>query len=125
MLERCTNPKTKGFHRYGGRGITVFPTWSKDFKAFLDYIGLPPTSKHSIDRFPDNDGNYEPGNVRWATVKEQHENMTHVHAGPVLADLNRPEILRLHAVSFSTRKIAARVGVSKSYVHRIISESVK
>lgn len=75
MVGRCTCPTKTGWHRYGGRGITVCDAW-RDFSVFLDdittAIGPRPDGK-SLDRI-DNDGNYEPGNVRWATRKEQARN---------------------------------------------------
>jgi len=73
MLSRCYNPENKGFKHYGGRGIKVADVWRHDYVAFLKYMGRRPEG-HSIDRFPDNDGNYEPGNVRWATRQQQNEN---------------------------------------------------
>lgn len=74
MRERCTNPRTTSFHRYGGRGITVCERWM-DFRNFLADMGERPPGK-TIDRWPNNDGNYEPGNCRWATPKEQMSNRT-------------------------------------------------
>ena len=74
MIARCTDPKGKSWKNYGGRGITVCERWRKSFKAFLAHVGKRPTPQHSIDRYPNNDGNYEPGNVRWATMSEQHLN---------------------------------------------------
>lgn len=59
---------------YGGRGITVAAEWQADFVAFLRDVGPRPSSRHSLDRFPDNDGDYRPGNVRWATKKQQNRN---------------------------------------------------
>lgn len=73
MKTRCYNPKHNRFHVYGGRGIKVCDEWLNDFEAFLDYIGEAPSPDHSIDRI-DNDGDYEPGNVRWATYKAQSNN---------------------------------------------------
>ena len=70
---RCFNPKAKGYDCYGGRGITICDEWKDDFMCFFNYIGKRPTKNHSIDRI-NNDGNYEPGNVRWATAKEQANN---------------------------------------------------
>lgn len=72
MIDRCTNPKNKDYKLYGGRGISVCDRW-KSFKNFLDDMGDPP-DKTSIDRWPDKNGNYEPGNCRWATATEQARN---------------------------------------------------
>jgi len=74
MKARCNNKKNKNWHRYGGRGVLVYPLWENDFGAFLAHIGCRPSARHSVDRHPNNDGNYEPGNVRWATQKEQKNN---------------------------------------------------
>ena len=71
---RCFDVNQKDYMRYGGRGIKVCTRWKDSFLAFLSDIGRRPTAKHSIDRFPNNNGDYEPGNVRWATVKEQANN---------------------------------------------------
>lgn len=70
IIARCedkTNPN------YGGRGITICPEWRHDYPAFLAHVGRRPSQKHSIDRI-DNNGSYEPGNVRWATAKMQVAN---------------------------------------------------
>lgn len=73
MKSRCCNPKSSHYHRYGGRGIAIHPAWHSDFKAFLSDVGMAPTKDHTLDRI-DNDGNYEPGNVRWAGRKTQSNN---------------------------------------------------
>jgi len=72
MIDRCFNPDNAWYHRYGGRGITVCARWlgPQGFNNFLADMGERPAGK-SIDRFPDNDGNYDPGNCRWATAQEQ------------------------------------------------------
>lgn len=73
MLYRCHNNKAKEYQNYGGRGISVCGQWRRSFEAFFDHVGLKPRPDLSIDRI-DNDGDYEPGNVRWATSKQQNEN---------------------------------------------------
>ncbi len=73
MRKRCLTPGFTGYERYGGKGITVCERWS-DFENFLADMGPRPSRKHSIDRFPDKNGNYEPSNCRWATSIEQGRN---------------------------------------------------
>ena|SRR5208283_2435701 len=78
MWQRCTNPDNPKWQEYGGRGITVCERW-KEFKNFLEDMGPRPAGMqgkralYSIERM-DNDGNYEPGNCKWATAKEQRAN---------------------------------------------------
>jgi hypothetical protein len=68
---RCTNPNGAKWADYGGRGIQFLFT---SFEQFLAEVGLRPSPEHSLDRWPNNDGNYEPGNVRWATKEQQVSN---------------------------------------------------
>lgn len=72
ILDRTTKPKHPHYARYGGKGINICDEW-KIYENFAKYIGQPPTENHSIDRIDNNKG-YEPGNVRWATAKEQAAN---------------------------------------------------
>jgi len=73
MKARCGNPNATGFKNYGARGITFCERW-RDFNAFLADMGRRPSPRHSLDRWPDADGNYEPTNCRWATALEQRHN---------------------------------------------------
>ena len=68
IIKRC-----KDHPDYHGRGIKVCDRW-KSFQNFYEDMGDPPTPNHSLDRYPDNNGNYKPGNVRWATPQQQARN---------------------------------------------------
>lgn len=78
-LQRCYNPNNPDYRLYGGRGIRVCDRWrfgelgKSRYECFVGDMGIRPSLIHSIDRI-DVDGNYEPGNCRWATPKEQSIN---------------------------------------------------
>lgn len=77
---RCdpANKNKREYRRYAGRGIRICDEWRDDFRAFVKSIGPRPSPSHSIDRI-NNDGNYEPGNVRWATSDVQRRNCIAIH----------------------------------------------
>ncbi len=74
MISRCYSEGSCGYANYGGRGITVSDEFRNSFKTFYEYIGPAPSKSHSLDRINNLSGNYERGNLRWATQAEQNEN---------------------------------------------------
>lgn len=108
MRYRCNNPKSPGWKKYGGRGIKVCVRWDTSFMAFLSDMGKRPSDEHQLDRFPDNNGDYQPGNCRWATRLQQARNTRQ----------NRVVTFRGEALSVS--EWAERVGISKrAMLHRL------
>lgn len=103
---RCYAKNSKNFHLWGGRGIFNF--WKNDPKGFIEYIekelGQKPTSKHSLDRI-DNNGNYEPGNLRWATSKEQAKNKTHAFQRKIEELEKKIEKLEFEILSYKANMI--------------------
>lgn len=76
MIQRCENPKHPRFKDWGGRGISVATEWRHNFQSFFDHVSILDhcgEKGYSLDRV-NNNGNYEPGNVRWATHQEQANN---------------------------------------------------
>ena len=93
IKDRCFNPESKHYHRYGGRGITMCSEWAEDYAKFAADIGARPKGM-TLDRI-DNDKGYEVTNVRWATKQEQANNrvtnvfITHEGLTMTLADWAR------------------------------------
>ncbi len=119
MRDRCGNPNFTGYAYYGGRGITICDRWS-EFANFLADMGQCPKG-HSLDRWPDHDGNYEPSNCRWATPKQQVENR-----GPFRLRKNKKftpekidEIKRWRLDGESLKSIAKDFNVSFQHISHI------
>lgn len=102
MLHRCYNKNYKQYKDYGGRGIRVSGEFFYSFKAFVEYMGEKPGPEYSIDRI-DNDGNYERGNLRWATKRQQM--------------LNRRSFNKTGHKNIQCRNNRFRVWVSFNYKH--------
>jgi hypothetical protein len=103
---RCTNPRDPKFPNYGGRGIRMCARWAESFEAFLADMGQRPAGT-TLDRI-DVDGNYEPGNCRWATPAEQARNRT----DNVIVEINgRRMVLKDFAAAMrvSYKALSARV----------------
>lgn len=108
MRQRCFNPKASHYENYGGRGITVCERW-QSFENFLADMGPKPFLRAAIDRI-DNDGDYEPGNCRWATQREQGCN---TRSTVLTADMVR-ELRAVRAAGGSISGWARAHGIGKS-----------
>lgn len=112
MIQRCTNPKVHNYQYWGGRGITVCERW-KDFENFLEDMGVRPSGT-TLDRI-NTDGNYEPGNCRWATDVQQARGRSN-------AKLTEADVVRIREISGRTQaSIAEEFGVHQSTVSDIRS----
>jgi len=96
IKRRCYSENHIKYKNYGARGIKVCQEWKDSFESFLNDMGAKPTSKHSIDRI-DVNGNYEPGNCRWATISEQANNKT------------TTRLIEFEGVKYSMRNLAIKL----------------
>lgn len=116
MKRRCFDVQHKDYSNYGARGITVCARWKNSFEAFLADMGARPRGT-SIDRFPNRNGNYEPGNCRWATPSEQTVNR---RVTVLTRDLVR-EIRARAACGETQASIARRMGLDPRHIQAVVS----
>ena len=113
MLRRCYSPNNKDFKHYGGRGIKVCQSWRDSFRSFMRDMGLRPPGM-TLDRI-NNEGDYEPGNCRWATWKQQRHN-ARPRTMPSTLKVTEQEIgliLELRNSGVSCPEIAKLIGTVK------------
>jgi hypothetical protein len=120
MIQRCTNPKSSHWHRYGGRGIKVCERWRGrgGFANFLSDVGERPAPGLSIDRI-DNDGNYEPGNVRWATAGQQVRNS----ASAKLNERQAEQMVADFLSGVNTPTLCSKYGFGKNGVYNLLKKA--
>ena len=111
MLDRCCNARHRQWAYYGGRGITVCKRWHK-FENFRDDMGEHPGKGWTLDRWPDNDGNYEPTNCRWATYKMQNDNRRPIKLTP-------DQVSAIRTSLGTQRELGRRFGVSHTTIYQI------
>lgn len=122
MLARCNNPQHPSYDYYGGRGISVCDEWTVNPWSFFAYVGDRPSGLE-LDRI-NNDGNYEPGNVRWTTRAEQIHNRRQPTARPrrkPLSEENVAAIRLLASTGTSQARIASFYNLTPSYVSQIVN----
>lgn len=98
MKNRCLNENQEAFPRYGGAGVHICSRWLDSFENFLADMGEKPSDDHTLDRFPNVNGGYEPGNCRWATRAEQNRNKRGQVAVKILGALASGEISAEQAI---------------------------
>ena len=121
IKQRCYNKNNKAYKYYGGRGIKLYEEWIDNPKSFIDYIKSLENygvDKLSLDRI-DNNGNYEPGNLRWATKKEQARNKRNTTINIEIA-----RNIRLLSNTMKTIDISELLGIAYSTVLRIINNQI-
>ena len=126
MKQRCDNPKNPRYADYGGRGIKVCERWRKRFLAFYEDMGPRPSPNHSMDRYPDNDGNYEPNNCRWATWAQQRANQREVRfEQPARIRMPHSRAGRLFALFGGPSRTAQIIGEDNATTSRWTTEGLR
>jgi hypothetical protein len=115
MRQRCNDQGCTDYYNYGARGVTVCARWMESFEAFLADMGPRPSPRHSLDRIDSSLG-YEPGNVRWATTRQQARN----RRVNVLNERIAHEIRVRHAGGESPARIADEMSVPRSTVRHVV-----
>ena len=125
MMDRCHNPASKDYPNWGSLGVTVYPEWH-DVTAFIAWIEAnlgPRPEGMTLDRYPDVAGNYEPGNVRWATRFQQVMN-TRQHAPRVRRAAQQADLVAaarvLRQQGLSQQRIADIIGVDQTTVSKYL-----
>lgn len=120
MRNRCSDPKLPAWSNYGGRGIKVCDAWRDSFETFYADVGDPPGPSYSIDRI-NNDGNYEPGNVRWANRSQQNKNTRADNAGTsnAHAKLTDDDVRYIRASTAKRSVLAEMFGLAPTYISSI------
>lgn len=119
MLTRCRNPCASDYQRYGGRGITVCDRW-RSFENFFTDMGERPEGK-TLDRI-NNNGNYEPGNCRWATPSEQSQNKRKTVIRKTLPH-QHIQIRWLSEMGWNHGELGQQFGISRTSVRNILGNS--
>ncbi len=120
MKQRCYYHKTRCFHVWGGRGITVCDRWKNSFTAFYDDMGTKPFKGAQLDRI-NNDGNYEPENCRWVTAKQNSQNASYCR----LSDNDVKNIRFLAEGKTLYKDIADLYKISISYVSMLVNKKYR
>ena len=112
MKERCYNSNNHAFHRYGERGIRICEEWLEKFESFYVWAITNGYRKGLTIERTDNDGNYEPGNCRWATFEEQAQNKSTTR-------ISKKQVAMIRLDNRPNLAIANELGVNESTISRI------
>lgn len=112
IRDRCNNKNNKAYKYYGGRGISVFPNWNDSFEEFYKHVGDPPSEKHQIDRI-DNNGNYEPKNVRWVVPSLNVQNRN-------INKLSYVDIFEIRDSKMKPSEISKKYNISYQHAKRVL-----